>query len=159
MIEKGINNEPFIVGESAWMNYALSIFFFIIFAFALFFLSRNGGNNALRNWNYIILVALLPALKLFSNAKTQKEYIRIDNSGITFNGKFLTGWENFLSAYIFQPELPGSLEDKSFLIIEHHDPVKPLKYITQIKMLSTQNKSEEEIISIITEHLKKLNRI
>src|SRR6476659_6001148 len=94
-------NSEFIVGEDKVLVYVLAFLFFGLFLYGLIDAMGQHFTN-LDYLNYVFIIALAPALIFFAKGRSKKIYIRINKTGIYHDEQLVTGWPNFLNAYVTQ---------------------------------------------------------
>ena len=153
MNEEDLNiNDSFQVKESALIGFLFSFIFFAMFIGALVTINFN-LNYPIDVLRFILYGTLFPAIIFLIKAINKKVIIEINNTGIWYKGTLITSWDNYVNAYIFQEEIPGSLDENIRLSIEYYVPDKDINYISVLKMENSQNKSEEQIICAINNFL------
>jgi hypothetical protein len=146
----------FTVGEEKVLNYVMAVFFFALFGYGLFDAIRRQFINV-DYQSVIFAVAILPAIYCIRRAQSNRVYIRINKAGIYQDGKLLTGWANFLKAFITQKKdkKMWDVRDNFQLVVEFRDAKDARKGIRKkIPLTNTQNKSEEDIMEAISFFLK-----
>jgi hypothetical protein len=146
----------FTVGEEKVLNYVMSAFFFALFGYGLFDAIRRQFIN-IDYQSIIFALAILPAIYCIRRARSNRVYIRINKTGIYQDGKLLTGWDQFLKAYITQKEKKPMLDirDNFQLVVEFRDKTIPTKgHRKKVPLTNTQNKSEEDIMEAVSFFLK-----
>ena len=141
-------DSEFVVGEEKILNYILGFLFLIIFVLGLV-PSLKHSLSTERIFDYLLMMALLPAFMFLSKARSKRVYIRVNRKGIFQDEQLVTGWDNFLKAYIKEKPVTLRWRDNFMLVIEFtkDDPAKGFRRF--IKLTNTQNKSEEDIIAAI----------
>lgn len=147
-----IKQNNFIVRESGWINFLFSFLFFAMFIGSLITINF-AKDYSIESYRYILHLTIIPAILLLVNGIKKNKIIELNKTGIFYRGTLITIWQNFVRAYITQEEIPGSLNDNFRLIIEYYVPEKGMNYITKLKMSSSQDKSEEQIMAAIKDFL------
>lgn len=139
-------NNEFTVKEWKALNIIVAVVFLVLFIFALY----NLGFNNWGSWQIFILLCLPILIVAFIYRKKSTSdtvIIRINNEGIFYYGKLITGWDNFQNAYITDEMEIGSYADKFMLVIEFYRD--NLLIQRKIQLTNTQDKSEEEVYAAI----------
>ena len=141
-------DSEFVVGEEKILNYILAFLFLVLFVLGLVPSVKN-NISVNRMLDYLLMLALLPCFMFFSKARSKRVFIRVNRKGIFQDEQLVTGWDNFLKAYIEEKPVALRLRDNFVLVIEFtkDDPTKGFRRF--IKLTNTQNKSEEDIIAAI----------
>ncbi len=151
---KTIASEPFLVKESATLNYVMCLVFFLMFVFGG--ITLGGGTYVqLGHIRYLLLVTIIPAIYFLAAAIHDKTMLEINDTGIVYKGNLITSWDNFVSADMIMEENPGSLSDDMRLVVQYYVPEKGMQYIIKLKMSAAMNKSEDQIIEAIRSVLEK----
>jgi hypothetical protein len=149
MAKKELTKESeFVVGEEKILNYILGFLFLIIFILGLVPSVKN-NISADRALDYLLMMALVPSIMFFTKARSRRVYIRVNKTGIYQDEMLVTGWDNFLNAYVKEKPVTLRWRDNFMLVIEFtkEEPGKGFRRF--IKLTNTQNKSEEDIIAAI----------
>lgn len=149
MAKKALTKDcEFEVGEEKILNYILAFLFLILFVIGLVPSLKNSFSIE-RILDYLLLMALFPSYLFFTKARSSRVYIRVNKTGIYQDEELVTGWNQFLNAYIKEKPVTLSWRDNFLLVIEftREDPTKGFRRF--IKLTNTQNKSEEDIIAAI----------
>ena len=141
--------------ESALIGYLFSILFFAMFIGALLTIKFD-PNYPFEGYRVIIYGTIFPAIVFLIKAIKTKAIIELNKTGIWYKGNLITSWDNFVNAYMFQEEIPGSLNENIRLAIEYYVPEKGMNYISKLNMENTQDKSEDQIMFAINDFLIKL---
>lgn len=141
-------DSQFVVGEDKILVYILSFLFFGIFLCGLIYAILRHFTK-LDYTSFLFVVALLPALILFRQAKSKRIYIRINKKGIYQDERLVTGWANFLNAYVTQKEKTLSIQDNFILVVEYRKDGVEKGFRRSIPLTNTQNKSEEEVLEAV----------
>ena len=141
-------DSEFVVGEEKIMDYILATLFFALFVYGLVDAIRHQFTN-LKYYSFIFMLALAPAILFFVKGRSKRVYIRINKTGIYQDEQFVTGWSNFLNAYITQKESVLSIQDNFILIVEYMKDGNDQGFRRKIPLTNTQNKSEEEVLEAI----------
>lgn len=141
-------DSEFTVGEEKILNYILALFFLGLFVYGLVDAAKRNFKN-IDYQSYVFALAIAPAIFCFRRANSKRVYIRINKNGIYQDGKLLTGWSNFLKAYLGQKEKTGfiNLKDNFLLIVEYKKDNKGFRH--RIPLTNTQNKSEEDVLAAV----------
>lgn len=141
----------FTVGEEKSINYVLAVLFFALAVYGII-------EGALRGFvpidyqNVILPFAAIPGFFCLRQAKSKRVYIRVNKDGIFKDERKVTGWADFLKAYITQDpnKRVTSIADKFQLVVEYRSPDNSGQGIRKrIPLTNTQNKSEEDIMEAI----------
>lgn len=142
------SNSEFVVAEDKVLVYILASLFFALFLYGLIDAIIRDFSK-LSYLNAIYAIALAPAIYLFVKAKRNRIYIRINKTGIYQDEQLVTGWSNFLSAYVAQKEKAFSIQDNFILVIEYLKAGNDKGFRRKIPLTNTQNKSEEEVLEAV----------
>lgn len=152
-----ISEIAFEVRESKTLNYILSVAFFTMFIGFFFTVSPDWKNLIL-----IPIVLLVLSLLYFVKAFHNKLIMRIDDIGITYKKYNICDWIGFDSAYLghefYESGSEASLTERYFILITYFDKVNA-KMQFKIPMLSTQSRSEEDIMFAINKFCKKNKKL
>lgn len=138
----------FVVGEEKVLVYVMAILFFGLFVYAVIDAFIKGFTN-LTYTSYLFALALLPALYFFKKGRSNAIHIRINKTGIYQQEKLITGWANFLNAYVTQKEKTISIQDNFLLIVEYSKEGSDKGFRKKIPLTNTQNKSEEQVLEAV----------
>ncbi len=138
----------FVVGEEKVLVYVMALLFFALFVYAVIDAFLKEFTN-LTYISYLFALALLPALYFFKKGKSNVIQIRINKTGIYQKEKLITGWANFLNAFITQKEKVISIQDNFLLVIEFTKEGNDKGFRRKIPLTNTQNKSEEEVLEAV----------
>jgi len=134
----------FIVKESTLVDLVIAAVFYCMFFSAVFYSS---GDKII---DRVILFSLLPGIGFTVRAFIKTVVIRVNKKGIWFGGQPVTDWQNFISSKVNQLEMrAGGWEDRNELAVEYFKGTEGDVYKKTIALLSTQNKSGEDIIAAI----------
>ena len=144
------NDSEFVVGEEKVINYAMAVFFLALFLYGLI----DAINRHFRNidyQSYIFALALVPVIYCLRRAHSKRVYIRINKTGIYHHEQLVTGWPNFLKAFIAQKEKKSffNILDNFLLIVEYRKDGHKDGFRSKIPLTNTQNKSEEEVLEAV----------
>ncbi|MEP7164259.1 MAG: hypothetical protein ABI741_06175 [Ferruginibacter sp.] len=143
----------FIVKESTVVDLIIAFVFYCMFGSAVFYSS---GDKIM---DRVIMTSLVPAIAFTFRAFVKTVAIRVNNKGIWFGGQPVTDWGNFISAKVNQLEMrSGGWEDRNELAVEYFKGTEGDVYKKTIPLLSTQNRSGEEIIAAI-EYFYELHKL
>ena len=152
-----ISEMAFEVRESKTLNYILSAAFLAMFIGFFFTVSPDWKNLIL-----IPIILLLLSILYFAKAFLNKLIMRIDDIGITYKKYNVCDWVSFDSAYLghefYESGSEASLTERYFILITYFDKVNA-KVQFKIPMLSTQSKSEEDIMFAINKFAKRNKKI
>lgn len=148
-------DDSFSVRESPFINYLFSIIFLAI-SIGGFVTMSNAEKQSLEAYRYIFLVSLIPALTFLAAANKKATIFEINSVGIFYKTNLVTTWTNFANAYLISEEVPGSLSENFLLLVEYFDPEKSMNYRIKLKMSSSQDKSEDQVLAAVVEFYKKL---
>lgn len=138
----------FIVGEEKVLVYIMALLFFGLFIYAIVDAIIKGFTN-LNYITYLFALALIPALYFFKKGRSNTIHIRINKAGIYQQEKLITGWANFLNAYVTQKEKTISIQDNFLLIVEYTKDGSDKGFRKKIPLTNTQNKSEEQVLEAV----------
>ncbi len=143
-------SRQFIVGEYRLMLLFMSLFFLALFGYGLYdAMARNFRNIDYQS--YVLALAIIPFIFTIRRLRSNRVYIRINETGIYQDERLVTRWQNLLSATLTQEEKKKIFEpgDKFILVLDYHKPgeLKPLR--RKIPLTNTQNKSEEEVLAAV----------
>lgn len=146
-------NSEFTVKEEKVLNYILCILCFALFMYGLSD-AINKHFVKIDYQSYFFAAAIFPAILFFNKARSKRVFIRVNKTGIYQDEKLVTGWADFLKAYLAQDKKSGlkaaSIQDKFVLMVEHRkagDPRTGLR--RKIPLGNTQNKSEEDVLAAV----------
>lgn len=162
--QKLTRDSEFTVGEEKLLNYILALLCFALFMYGLIDAVRKNFVHV-DYQSFFFALALWPAILFFKKAGSKRVYIRINKNGIYQDGEMITGWADFLKAYLAQQEKKSmfNIQDRFQLIVEHRkkgDPRQGLR--KKIPLGNTQNRSEEEVLQAVNffyQQYKKDNRL
>ncbi|MBL0273152.1 MAG: hypothetical protein IPQ06_08785 [Chitinophagaceae bacterium] len=138
----------FVVGEDKVLVTILATLFFALFLYGLIDALLHHFTK-LDYQNFIFMIALAPALLFFIKAKNKRVYIRINKTGIYQEEQLVTGWSDFLNAYISQKDKVISIQDNFILVVEYRKDGVEKGFRRKIPLTNTQNKSEEEVLEAV----------
>lgn len=141
-------DSEFIVGEEKVLVYILAFLFFGLFVYAVVDAILKEFSN-LTYISYLFALALLPALYFFKKGRSNTIHIRINKTGVYQQEKLITGWANFLNAYVTQKEKVISIQDNFLLVIEYTKGGNDKGFRKKIPLTNTQNKSEEQVLEAV----------
>jgi len=134
----------FTVTEATLVDLLIALVFICMFVSAVLY---GSGNRAL---DRVMYLSLFPGIGFAIRAFIKKAAILVNKKGIWFAGQPVTDWNNFIAAKINQLEMrSGGWEDRNELAVEYYKGTEGDVYKKTIALLSTQNKSGEEIIAAI----------
>ncbi len=142
------NDSEFVVGEDKVLVYILASLFFGLFLYGFIDAIRQSFIK-LNYLSYISMLLLVPAIILFTKAKSKRIYIRINKAGIYQDEKLISGWAYLFKAYISQKEKAFSIQDNFILVVEYMKKGFDKGFRRKIPLTNTQNKSEEEIMEAL----------
>ena len=142
------NDSEFMVGEDKVLDYILASLFFGLFLYGLIDIIVKKFTN-IHYLSYVFTLSLAPAMIFFSKARNKRVYIRINKTGIYQDEQLVTGWSNFLTAYISQKEKVLSIQDNFMLVVEYLKDGVEKGFRRKIPLTNTQNKSEEEVLEAV----------
>lgn len=135
----------FTVKESTLIDLLVAAVFFCMVASSV---TYNSGSKV---FDRLMLFGLVPGIIFTIKAFVKTTAITVNKKGIWFANQPVTDWQNFISAKVNQLEmLTGRWEDRNELAVEYFKGTEGDVYKKSIMLVSTQNKSEEEIIAAIT---------
>jgi hypothetical protein len=141
-------DSEFVVGEEKVLNFILAALFFGLFLYgAIDAIVRRFTN--LDYLSFVFMIALAPAIIFFAKGRNKKVYIRVNKTGIYQDEQLVTGWPNFLNAYITEKEKTLSIQDNFYLVVEHLKAGSEKGFRRKMKLTNTQNKSEEDVVEAI----------
>jgi hypothetical protein len=141
-------DQEFVVGEDKVLNFFLAFLFIALFLYGLIDSIRQGITKL--TLNAIFIFALVPAGLFVAKAKRKRVYIRINKTGIYQDEQLVTGWSNFLNAYISQKEVKWiSIKDNFILVVEYLKEGSEKGFRRKIPLTNTQNKSEEQVLEAV----------
>ena len=135
--------KDFMVKDSKWMNYFISLILFGLGMVAIFL-----GDTEWTNYLFgsvLVLAGIFFAIK----AKKRGTSIIINNSGFYHAGKLLFNWHQFIDAKLVQDTKLVSFQDNFIILIRYYSPDRKLVYTSKIPMSNTQDKADEEILAAI----------
>ncbi|MEO5946149.1 MAG: hypothetical protein ABIP79_04995 [Chitinophagaceae bacterium] len=138
----------FVVGEEKVLVYVMALLFFGLFVYAVIDAFLKKFTN-LTYTSYLFALALLPAMYFFKKGRSNAIHIRINKTGIYQQEKLITGWANFLNAYVTQKEKTITIQDNFLLVIEFTKEGNDKGFRRKIPLTNTQNKSEEEVLEAV----------
>ncbi|MBK7560689.1 MAG: hypothetical protein IPP43_08880 [Chitinophagaceae bacterium] len=138
----------FVVGEDKVLVTILATLFFALFLYGLIDALLHHFTK-LDYQSFIFMIALAPALLFFIKAKNKRVYIRINKTGIYQEEQLVTGWSDFLNAYISQKDKVISIQDNFILVVEYRKDGVEKGFRRKIPLTNTQNKSEEEVLEAV----------
>lgn len=143
-------DSEFVVGEEKVINYVMSVLFMALFLYGLFDAARHHFKN-IDYQSFIFALAILPAVYCFRRAHSKRSYIRINKTGIYQDEKLVTGWSNFIKAFITQKEKKPiyNILDNFILVVEFRKDEAKDGFRRKIPLTNTQNKSEEDVLEAI----------
>ena len=141
-------DSEFLVGEDRVLDYILASLFFGLFLYGLVDAVLRRFTN-IHYLSYVFLILLAPAMIFFAKAKNKRVYIRINKSGIYQDEQLVTGWANFMNAYVTQKEKVLSIQDNFILVVEYMKDGSDKGFRRKIPLTNTQNKSEEEVLGAV----------
>lgn len=144
-------DSEFTVGEEKWLNYILAILCFALFAYGFIDAARRNFTR-IDYQSFFFALAIWPAIIFFRKARSNRVFIRINKTGIYQDEKLVTGWADFLKAYLAQQEKKSmfNVQDSFQLVVEHRkrgDPKQGMR--KKIPLGNTQNKSEEDVLRAV----------
>ncbi|MEO7923104.1 MAG: hypothetical protein ABIR30_05450 [Chitinophagaceae bacterium] len=144
-----LNKEgEFVVGEEKVLVYILAFLFFGLFVYGLGDMILSGFKD-IGYLDFVFIAALIPAFIFFRKGRSNRIYLRVNKTGIYQDGQLITGWADFLNAYITQKETAITIQDNFMLVIEFTKPGAAKGFRRKISLTNTQNKSEEEVLAAI----------
>ena len=141
------------VRESVFFDFLISFLSFVMFIGAFVTINFSTGYS-FGVYKAVFSLTLFPAIIFLIKGIRNKIIILINANGIFYRGKLIASWENLVSAYITEDETPGSFAVNFKLAIVYNVPETWERYLIKLPMSTTQNKSEEEIISAINIYVK-----
>jgi len=141
-------DSEFVVTEDKVLDYILGFLFFALFLYGSIDAIRKHFTN-IQYLNYLFIISLGPALYYFTKGRSGRVYIRVNKIGIYQDEKLVTGWNNFLNAYITEKAKVLSIKDNFLLIVEYTKDGSEKGFRRKIRLTNTQNKSEEEVHAAI----------
>jgi hypothetical protein len=147
-------DDSFAVKESQGINYLFAAIFLVI-AIGGFVTMSRATYQSLEAYRYIFLVSFIPAFIFWSTGKRKTTIFEISSTGIFYRKNLVTTWANFVNAYLVSEEVPGSLSEHFLLLVEYFEPEKNMNYRIKLAMSSSQDKSEDQILAVVTEFYKK----
>jgi hypothetical protein len=119
-----------------------------IFIFSLVRAVQLGLKNIDMMYFFLSVGGMAAAIFFFAKARNKRVYIRINNKGIYQDEKLVTGWANFLNAYVSQKDKMVQIQDNFILVVEYRKgPQQGVR--RKIPLTNTQNKSEEEVLAAV----------
>ncbi|RYZ88144.1 MAG: hypothetical protein EOP04_10010 [Proteobacteria bacterium] len=146
-IKAKINKEePFEVGESRGLLYALALLFFIMFVTS--FVEVVDERLSLQMRFDMLKLTIFPSIGFFLKGYLNRISLRIDSEGIYYYGRLMTDWDHFISARVEQILDAGDIGDNFVLYLKYTKSEGGV-YRKSIPLSNTQNKAEEEVIAAI----------
>ena len=130
------------------MNYVLSLLLLGFFLYGLIDTALQG----FRNINYMTVVFVLSlgvAVIFFRKARNKRIFIRVNKTGIYQDEQLVTGWANFLNAYISQKDKVFRVQDNFILVVEFLKEGNAKGFRRKIPLTNTQDKSEEDVLAAV----------
>ena len=141
--------KEFKVRESAKLNYALAVMFFVMFVFAMIFPHQITGGDKLVNCLPFLLF-LLGAIYFVYAAKKKDLLFLINEEGIYFKSKHICNWTNFKSAWGGRKEIPSTvIDDQAIIHVRYYKQDQLLE--EKFAVSDTSDKNYKEIIYAINE--------
>lgn len=148
----------FIVKESSLTNIIIGLVFLGLFLLTLANYLNNDhvhGEYAARKLRYVLIGTSMPAILFIVKGFIHTTIIKVNKDGIYCAGELKTNWENFINAEVKEIPVTGSYSDNFILFIRFYKSGEDDAIETRVPMLSTYNKSGEEVIEAIKNfHLK-----
>jgi len=128
----------FMVQESVLLNVISAVCLLATFIGVLITLDFNirwGGASML----LLYLMLIIFSTVFFVKAIRSQVILTINKAGISYKGHFITGWDQFITAYITQNDLMVSesstgLYDKFRIVVEFVAPGKAIRYRCEMRM-------------------------
>jgi hypothetical protein len=96
-----------------------------------------------------ITLMLLPAAFFIFRGLSNQVAIAINKKGIYQGSTQLTNWNNFIHAYLIDEQKIGSIQDNFAIVVEYKKDGQPGYFKRKIRITSTQDKTDEEILEAI----------
>ena len=143
-------DSEFVVGEEKIINYVMSVFFIALFIYGFVDAISHQFKN-IDYQSYIFTLAIVPAIYCFRRANSKRAYIRINITGIYQDEKLVSGWSNFIKAFITQKEKKPiyNILDNFMLVVEFRKDGAKDGFRRKIPLTNTQNKSEEDVLDAV----------
>lgn len=137
----------FEVRESKMINYIIaSVFFLMLVGWLL----TTGGEW--KQYFVILLFLFIVAFGSLLKGIRKKLLIRVDHTGIYYKKFLVSNWNSFdnvsLEHEFYQTSASHSLQERYFILVTFFNKVNR-KMEFRLEMTSTQDKSEEQILSAI----------
>ena len=144
-------NGNFVVRESKFINYIVGFTFLALLSGVLVTRGFEVGQDT-SDFYFIYVGFSVGAILFFIKGTRKRTSIIINPAGIYYQGRLITNWENFLTAFIRQESynVSDGVNDRFKIVVEYSDTIKGGNFLYPIPTSGTQDKSEYQIISAIS---------
>lgn len=140
----------FYVKDSKGCNITMGILF--LAAFILTACIDRFNTNEFSIYQLLYL-SIIPGVYLIRRGIVNKIIMTINKSGFYYLDELITGWDNFIDAFVTQDEenrkIPYDVTDRFMLVIRYGKMGSTNIYARKILMTAVMDRSEEEIIAAI----------